>query len=206
MPSSAMSEKTIAKTRLRRSTRPKTSSCPRKLTAPKLPVGITRQSTSAAAGSASIAARFARPGRSGTSQAPRISSSPGWTHSIPIVVLAPAEPQLSEQLGDDDDRHARDQAVERAPRREALEREVRLAAAEDERKDDLRRRDHGEPDVEAAPDPRESDRVLEVFLEPAHGSAFPASARTGPGKRPSSRLATALITSGATIQGTSCTS
>src|SRR5438132_6191281 len=99
---------------------------------------MSRQSTRAAAGRSTMTTRLALPLRSGTSQAPTISTIPGWTHSTVIVVFWPREPQFPQQLGHDDDHHARHETVERAPGREILEGEVRVVRLDEMRHNDLR--------------------------------------------------------------------
>src|SRR5712692_7130203 len=114
---------------------------------------MSRQSIRAAAGRRIITARLTRPLTSGTSQAPRMSRSPGCTHSTVIVVLAAHEPQLSDEFGHDYDHHAREEAVERAPGRKVLEREMGFTAAEDTRQNDFSHRRSGQAGIEPALEP-----------------------------------------------------
>src|SRR5262245_4086339 len=180
---------TYEKTRLRRSTRPKIRSWPRKRITPCVPGFIRTQIARAAAGSAIITLRLAVPLRNGSNHAPAINTRPGWIQLPVIVVFRSHQPQLSEQLGHDDDRNARGEAVERAPRRQILEPEVSVVGAQQARRGDLDERDGAEPEIEP----------------PFHGSTLPASLRTGFGYRPSARLAIAVNMSGTTIHRTSAT-
>src|SRR5712691_5428747 len=133
--------------------------------------------------------RLALPSSIGTTQAPRISTSPGCIHSGVIVVFSAHEPRFPQKLRHDDDRDAGNQTVERAPAWQVLEPEVGLVPVET-RRDDLADRDHGE-----------------TYVEPAfHGITIPASFRSGAGYTPSNRLAIAVSTNGTTIHGTSRTS
>src|SRR5215471_5585451 len=102
---------------------------------------MSRQSRRAAAGSRIMAARWMRPRRMGSSHAPMMSRSPGCTHSRVIVVLAAHQPQLADQFRDNDDRNARDKAVDRAPSRELFESEVGFAAVEDAGENGFSKRD-----------------------------------------------------------------
>src|SRR5438552_7787374 len=142
---------------------------------------MSRQSTSAAAGRSTMTTRLALPLRSGTSQAPAISTSPGCTHSTVIVVFRPREPQLPQQLGDDDDRHARDQTVERAPGRQILEDEVRVVRLDEMRHNDLGESEYGQTCIEPAREPSQPDRVFQLLFEKSHRINVEANIRTGSG-------------------------
>src|SRR2546425_4987986 len=153
-----MIEKTYEKRRLRRSTRPNTSSCPRKGTTPCVPGCMRMQSTSAAAGRAIMATCLALPLSSGTTHAPMISRSPGCTHSTFIVVFRTHEPEPPQELRHHDDRDARDEAVERAPAREILEPEVRVVRTKETRHGDLAQRQRCKAPVQEPCPPKRGAR------------------------------------------------
>src|SRR5262249_19526084 len=147
---SATSANTYEKTRLSLSTRPNTSSCPRKRTTPYVPGSIRKQSTKAAAGSRIMTARLVPPLQKGRIHAPAISRSPGWIHSGVIVVLGACEPQLPQKLRDDDDQQTGDKPVDGAPRGKVFEPEVRVVRAENKRSDDFGERERCQTDNEPA--------------------------------------------------------
>src|SRR5262245_19282108 len=97
---------------------------------------MKRQSARATEGSMSIAACLTRPFTNGSSHAPRMSRSPGCTHSIVIIVLAAHEPQLADQFRYEDDRHTGNEPVERTKGRKTFEREMQISA-EDTLQDDF---------------------------------------------------------------------
>src|ERR687888_258499 len=125
---------------------------------------MRKQSTNAAAGSRIITACFTRPLQNGRIHAPAISRSPGWIHSGVIVVFGAGEPQLPQNLRDNDDHETRDQPVDRAPRRYVLEPEVRVVRLEETQSRDFADGEHHEKAVEPALD--------------GHGNTLPASAST----------------------------
>src|SRR5215469_2953618 len=129
-----------------------------------MPGFMNRQSARAAAGSRSIAARLTAPRRIGKSHAPTMSRIPGCTHSTVIIVLAANEPQLADEFRHQNDRHARDEPVERAPGRKILEGEMRFTAGEEARQNDLRQRDTSQTRVGRALDAAESDGILDQLL------------------------------------------
>src|SRR5436305_12391053 len=126
---------------------------------------MRKQSTSAAAGSRIITARFARPLQKGRIHAPAISTSPGWIHSGVIVVFRTREPQFPQELRDDDDQETGDQPVDGAPRRNVFEPEMRVVRREEMRSCDFADGEHDEDGIEPA-------------LR-RHGNTLPASASTG---------------------------
>src|SRR3989338_5136539 len=178
---SVRSAKTYEKTRLSRSTRPKTSSCPRKATVPYVPGSMRRQSRSAAVGSSTMASCLSLPLTKGTTHAPTISTSPGCTHSTVIVVFPTHQPQLPEQLRPDDDRGAGNQPVHRFPGRKIFERELCVLLVEDIRRRDFAQGNHRQTGVEPALQARQARRILQLPFEKLHRHTIPASFRTGAG-------------------------
>src|SRR5215470_15325161 len=108
---------------------------------------MRRQSRRAAAGRISIAARLSRPLSKGTSQAPRMSISPGCTHSTVIIVLGAHQPELAQQFGHYDDGNARDEAVHRPPSREILERKMGFIRREYPRSKDFPQGNTGQTEI-----------------------------------------------------------
>src|SRR6266542_1440477 len=136
------------------------------------------QSTSAKAGNSTMTRRLGlRPSR-GSSHAPTISTSPGCTHSGVIVMFRTREPQFSQELRRDDDRHAGDQPECRAPGRKIFKPEMGRARVEDQRPYDLRHREHDEARVEPARHASQADGIFQLLLEELHGDTLLASFRT----------------------------
>src|SRR5688572_5658035 len=171
------------------------------------------QTASAVMGSSSMAARLTLPLRKGSSHAPPINTSPGkCKKSRIIVIFAARQPHFAQQLGHHDDRDARNQSIHRPPGRNRLEPKMRMPLKK-QRQHDLGHHHCSEDPIAPALDPREANGVFQLPFQKAHGMALPvpnsesatcpASFSTGMGNSPSSRLAAALIISGATIHGTS---
>src|SRR5258706_2503826 len=140
MPMRVSRENTYEKTRLSRSTRPKTSCCPRNCTVPYVPGDMRRQRPRAMVGSSTITAFLRAPLRNGSTHAPTISTNAGWIHSTVIVIFPLHEPQLADEFRPDDDHHAGDQPVDRFPRRQVLEPEFGFLRVHETRQRELHHR------------------------------------------------------------------
>src|ERR1041385_5311022 len=142
---------------------------------------MSKQSSRAANGKTSMAVRLNLPLSSGRSQAPKMSIRPECSHSIVIVILAAHQPQLSDEFRHNDDRHAGDKSVQRAPAGKILEWKVRFTSREDPWQNNLRQRNQHEAGIKPALDPGQPCGIFDLPLEKIHGMILPASCNTIPG-------------------------
>src|SRR6266705_4136713 len=123
----------------------------------------------AAAGRTSIAARLTLPLSNGRTHAPTINKSPGCNHSRVIIVLAPHEPELSDDFRHNDNRDAGSESVQRAPGRKILEGKMRFVAAENIRQHDFSQGHKSKTGVKQAFDAGKAPGIFQLPFEKAHG-------------------------------------